>query len=270
MMNDNTPSRIEDVWNSGEAYGVFMGRWSRLVAVEFLQWLAVPTGCKWLDVGCGTGVLTRAILDIANPALVKGIDQAPGFISFAQNNIRDPRADFEVCPAESLGANPNTYDAVVSGLVLNFVPRSDQAVSAMKGATKPGGVVAAYVWDYADKMEFLRHFWNAAVSLDAEAAKHDEGKRFPLCSPERLRELFATQGFREVDVRMIDVTTRFADFADYWAPFLSGQGPAPGYVSSLSAGRQSDLRERLRADLPVSADGTIDLIARAWAVRGYV
>ena len=260
---------MKDVWETGAAYESFMGRWSRLVAIEFLQWLSVPAGSKWLDVGCGTGILSQTILDSADPVKVRGIDQALGFISFAENHIRDPRATFEVGAVESLKLGSNTYDAVVSGLVLNFVPNVDQAVSEMRRVTKPGGVIAAYVWDYAGKMQLLRHFWDAAVVLDSQAATLDEGRRFPLCDPERLRNLFIAQGLNDVDVRSIDVQTRCDDFQDYWSPFLSGQGPAPSYVASLNNDQRADLRERVRARLPISAHGTIDLIARAWAVRGY-
>ena len=268
-MHEQSQPEVKDVWEIGAAYESFMGRWSRLVAVKFLQWLPVPSGNTWLDVGCGTGILSQTILNLTDPKTVRGIDQAPGFVSFAENHIRDPRADFQVGSAESLNLEPNTYDAVVSGLVLNFVPKGDQAVSGMKRVTKPGGVVAAYVWDYADKMQLLRHFWDAAVALDSRAAALDEGKRFPLCSPERPRSLFVAQDINNVDVRSIDVQTHFVDFQDYWSPFLSGQGPAPSYVSSLSKKQQFDLQERVRAGLPISAHGTIDLIARAWAVKGY-
>ncbi len=268
-MREKPQLSVKDVWEVGEAYGLFMGRWSRLVAVEFLQWLSVAARSEWLDVGCGIGTLSRAILDFVNPARVVGIDQAPGFVSFAKENIRDARAAFEIGAAESLKSAANTYDAAVSGLVLNFVPQPDRAVSEMKRVIRQGGVVAAYVWDYADRMQFLRHFWDAAAALDAQARALDEGKRFPLCNAERLGDLFVEQGLNNVEVRTIDVQTRFADFQDYWSPFLSGQGPAPSYVASLGKEQQSELRELIRAGLPVSADGGIHLTARAWAVRGY-
>jgi SAM-dependent methyltransferase len=268
-VNERPQKNVNDVWEIGGAYESFMGRWSRLVAVEFVQWLSVPAGSKWLDVGCGTGMLSQTILNSADPAKVRGIDQASGFISFAENHIRDPRAAFNVGSAESLKSGSDTYDAVVSGLVLNFIPNGDQAVSEMKRVTNPGGVVAAYVWDYADRMQLLRHFWDAAVALDSQAAFLDEGKRFPLSNPERLRDLFIVQGLNNVDVRSIDVQTRFGDFEDYWTPFLSGQGPAPSYVASLNREQQSNLRGMIRSALPVSPNGAIDLIARAWAVRGY-
>jgi len=163
----------------------------------------------------------------------------------------------------------DTYDAVVSGLVLNFIPNADQAVSEMRRATNHGGVIAAYVWDYAGRMQLLRHFWDAAVVLDSHAAVLDEGRRFPLCSPELLRDLFIGQGLRSVDVESIDIRTHFDDFQDFWTPFLSGQGPAPSYVATLNTEQRSLLRELIRSALPVSPQGAIDLKARAWAVRGY-
>lgn len=260
--------KISDVWEVGEAYESFMGRWSRLVAKEFLRWLSIPTGSRWMDIGCGTGILSRSILESADPAMVKGIDQASGFVSFAENHIQDPRASFEVSTLESQGSGSTNYDAVVSGLVLNFMSDEAQAVSEMRRVTNSGGVIAAYVWDYAGKMEFLRYFWNAASDLDPQAAMLDEGKRFPICHPEKLSNLFITQGLDKVEVRSIDIQTHFSNFQDYWTPFLSGQGPAPSYVASLSAKKRSALRKKLHSALPISDLGTIDLIARAWAVKG--
>jgi hypothetical protein len=128
--------------------------------------------------------------------------------------------------------------------------------------------VAAYVWDYAGKIELMRYFWDAAVELDRAALELDEGRRFPLCRPAPLAELFTNARKRAVETRAIDVPTRFRDFDDYWTPFLGGQGPAPGYAMSLSEERRSALRDRIRARLPIAEDGSIDLIARAWAVRG--
>jgi SAM-dependent methyltransferase len=260
---------VNDVWEIGGTYESFMGRWSRLVAGDFLQWLAVPAGSTWLDVGCGTGMLSRTILDSAHPALVRGIDPASGFIAFAADRIHDPRATFDVGTTDTLLSGPHIYDAVVSGLALNFIANGVGAISAMGRVTKPGGVIAAYVWDYAGRMQLLRFFWDAAAALDSAAAELDEGERFPLCCPERLRDLFLGQGLTRVEVRPIDVQTHFVDFQDYWTPFLSGQGPAPGYVASLSGEKQIALREQVRSSLPISPRGTIDLIARGWAVRGY-
>src|SRR4030095_4043901 len=130
------------------------------------------------------------------------------------------------------------------------------------------GVVALYVWDYAGGMQLMRHFWDAAGSLDPAALPLDEGRRFPICRPEPLAALFRDAALAEVDVRALDVPTVFRDFDDYWTPFLGGQGPAPGYCSSLDEARRTALRERIRARLPVQPDGRIPLTARAWGARG--
>jgi hypothetical protein len=143
-------------------------------------------------------------------------------------------------------------------------------VAEMARVAKPGGTVALYVWDYADKMQFMRYFWDAAATLDPAAQELDEGSRFPLCQPQPLTELFKAAGLRDVEVIPIDIPTDFANFDDYWTPFLGGQGSAPGYNMSLSEDQRGALREQLRATLPIEADGSIHLIARAWAVRGTI
>jgi hypothetical protein len=150
------------------------------------------------------------------------------------------------------------------------VPQPSLAVAEMARVVRAGSTVAAYVWDYAGKMELMRCFWTAAGELDRAAIELDEGKRFPMCHPTPMAELFIQAGLQSVDVTAIDVPTRFRDFDDYWSPFLGGQGPAPGYAMSLSEERRAALRERIRASLPIAKDGSIDLIARAWAVRGQV
>ena len=162
------------------------------------------------------------------------------------------------------------FDAAVAALVLNFLPQPSRAVAEMVRVVRPGGTVAAYVWDYAGKMELMRYFWDAAIALDTKAFDLDEGRRFPICNPTSLAELFTQNELHAVEARPIDVPTRFRDFDDYWSPFLGGQGPAPGYAMSLSEERRSALRENIKAKLPVGPDGSIDLIARAWAIKGRV
>jgi SAM-dependent methyltransferase len=228
----------------------------------------MPTGCRWLDVGCGTGALAETILALAAPREVVGIDPSPAYVAFARDRVNDPRVRFEVGDAQAIREVSATFDAVVSGLVLNFVPEPNRAVSEMVRVARPGGVVAAYVWDYAQGMQLMRYFWDAAGALDPRAKDLDEGRRFPLCKPEPLTDLFQTAGLEEVEVRAIDVPTVFRDFDDYWSPFLGGQAPAPGYAMSLSEDRRAALREQIRASLPTNSRGQHHLIARAWAVRG--
>ena len=261
------PARPQEAWADGEAYERYVGRWSRLVARAFLEWLSVPAGRQWLDVGCGTGSLVRTILEDTAPSRIKGVDKSDGFIGLARQTIRDERASFDVGDAQALPEESMIYDAVVSGLMLNFLPRPELAAGEMMRAVKPGGVVAAYVWDYAGRMDMMQHFWRAAVALDPSAASFQEGSRFALCQPEPLAGLFKSAGLDEVTVRAVDIDTVFDDFEDYWSPFLGGQGPAPAYAMSLNAERRAALRERIRSELPVAPNGSIPLMARAWAVR---
>ena len=260
--------RRSDLWASGGAYEDYVGRWSRLVAQKFLDWLAVPADRSWLDVGCGTGALSWTILQNAAPHDVTGIDHSADFIAYLRSQIDDPCARFEVGDAQVLPIETSSYDAVVSGLTLNFIPQPQQAVNEMARAARSGGAVGLYVWDYASKMQLLRHFWNAAAALDPAAYDLDEGRRFPICQPAPLTDLFQHAGLHQIVVKPIDVSTDFRDFDDYWRPFLGGQGPAPGYAMSLSEERRSALRERIRSGLPFALDGSIPLVARAWAVRG--
>ena len=155
-----------DRWVSGQAYEQYVGRWSRAVAGEFLAWLEMPAGSRWLDVGCGTGALAQTILQTAAPAGVLGIDSSQEFVEFAQRRLRDDRATFRVADAEALHVDPGAFDAVVSALAVNFLPRPDRAVAEMARAARPGGTVGAYVWDYAGKMQLLRYFWDAAAELE--------------------------------------------------------------------------------------------------------
>jgi SAM-dependent methyltransferase len=257
-----------EVWASGEAYEPFVGRWSRRVAAGFVPWLGVHAGAHWLDVGCGTGALSQAILDVADPFRVRGVDPSAGYVAYATARVRDQRAAFGVGDATALAFVDGAFDVTVSGLVLNFVPQPDRAVAEMARATRPGGTIGVYVWDYADGMQPIRRFWDAACDLDPAARTLDEGVRFPTNRPDALRSLFLGAGLSDVDVGAIAVPTDYRDFEDYWTPFLGGQGPAPAYAASLASDARETLRAHRRSTLPVEADGSIHLTARAWTARG--
>ena len=255
---------------AGEVYEPYVGRWSRLVAPEFVAWLGVPAGAHWIDVGCGTGELTRAVLASAHPASVRGVEPSPGFVEYARAHTPDPRATFAQGNAQELPVGDATADAVVSGLVLNFVPDIAAALAEFRRVTRPGATIAAYVWDYAGEMQMMRRFWDAAIALDPAAVEFDEGPLFPICQRGGLERAFAEAGLREFEGRAIDVPTVFVDFDDFWQPFLGGQAPAPRYAMSLSEDRRAALRESLHASLPIVADGSIALFARAWAVKATI
>ena len=257
-----------DVWAVGSAYDAYVGRWSRLVAEEFVAWLARPAGRRWLDVGCGTGALTATVLRTADPARVAGVDRSVSFLADARGGTADPRAAFTAGDAVALPLAGDRFDVVVSGLALNFVPQPERAAAEAARVAAPGGVAAAYVWDYAEGMQMMRWFWDAATDIDPAVAQRDEAARFPLCRPEPLARLWSGAGLREVSTRAITIPTVFAGFDDYWRPFLGGQGAAPAYAMSLPPAHRDALRDLLRARVPARPDGTIALTATAWAVRG--
>jgi trans-aconitate methyltransferase len=259
---------VRDPWASGTAYEGYVGRWSRLVAPEFLDWLAVPALRSWLDVGSGTGVLTEAILARCDPRSVVGIDSSESFVEHARATVVDARARFAVGLASETGLADEAVDVTVSGLVLNFVPDVGEALAEAWRVTSRGGLIAGYVWDYAEGMQPIRRFWDAAIALDQAAQTLDQGVRFPIAAPEPLAAAFAAAGLEAVEVRPIEIPTVFADFDDLWTPFLGGTGSAPGYVASLSESARDALRDRLRTSVPVEPDGSIRLTARAWAARG--
>lgn len=259
---------VDDRWLAGDAYERYMGRWSRRLADAFLAWLRVPAGQHWLEVGCGTGALTAAIARTAEPGSVAACDPSGAFIAHARQSVTDPRVSFVVGSADALPIRDAGFDVAVSALVLNFLPAPHETLAALRQRLRPGGIVAACVWDYAGRMEFLRAFWDEAAAVDPRAAALDEGRRFPLCSAPALHALFETAGLTRVDTGAIEIETRFADFDDYWEPFLRGTGPAPAFVASLEPAARDDVRERLRRRLRPAADGSLALRARAWSVRG--
>jgi SAM-dependent methyltransferase len=261
--------QVSDTWERGDPYERYVGRWSRQVAPRFLDWLAIPAGKRWLDVGCGTGALAAAILDRCAPAAIAAVEPSAGFRETAQRNLAG-RATVQAGSAGELPLADRSADVVVSGLVLNFIPDLPAALREMARVAADGGVLAGYVWDYAGRMQLMRAFWDAAVEADGNAAALDEGRRFPLCRPEALQRAFSDAGLGGSTVAPIDIPTVFASFDDYWQPFLGGQGPAPAYAMSLDEAARARLRERVRASLPVGADGSIELVARAWAVRAKV
>src|SRR5262249_45607835 len=151
-------------------------------------------------------------------------DPSAAFVAHARSRVADSRASFVAAGAENLPGRAGGFDWVVSSLVLNFVPEPQRAVESMRDRLRPDGMVAACVWDYAHGVEFLRHFWDEAVASDPAAAPDDEGRRFPLCRSEALTALFRAAGLSGVGSGALEIPTQFADFDDYWRPFLGGTG----------------------------------------------
>jgi len=257
-----------DGWQAGDSYEAYMGRWSRKIAPRFLDWFGVPSGCEWLDVGCGTGALSTAVLAQCEPRSLVSIDPSEAFVATARARLPDARAAFRVGDAQALPVEDGSRDVIVSALVLNFVPDRAKALAEARRVARRGGAIGFYVWDYpGDGVEFLREFWTAALALDQGAAQLSEDRRFPFCTPDNLACLASDGGLRGVQVAAIEVPTVFKDFDDFWQPFTLGVGPAPGYCMALAPEARQQLKEKLRKRLAPNTESPISLTARAWALK---
>ena len=260
-----------DAWQAGDSYDLYMGRWSRQIAPLFLDWVAARDGLDWLEIGCGTGALSAAILARCNPKSLLAIDPSEGFLDKARANVPDDRVVFEVGDAQALAAQSASRDVVVSGLVLNFVPDRERALAEMKRVGRAGATVAFYVWDYpGGGVAFMRAFWNAATALDPDARDLTEDRRFPFCTRDGLTSLAAAAGLASVACTALEAATVFESFEDFWHPFTLGAGPAPGYCVKLDPAARERLRMALHDTLARQEDGSIRLKARAWAIKGVV
>ena len=258
------------LWGSGDAYEKYMGRWSRRIAPLFLDWLDIAPDAAWIDIGCGTGVLSSAILTKRAPKRVAGIDPSSVFVETALSRLGDDRFRCTQGSGEALPFADNAFDVAVSGLVLNFVGDKDKAVAEMARVVRPGGTVALYVWDYARHMQLIRYFFDAAIELDPHAREFDDGEKAPICRPRPLVSLFERANLVDIAVHGIDIAAEFENFDDYWTPFLGGTGSAPKYCTSLQADAQARLRENLRQRVPTGPDGEILMAIRAGGIKGKV
>jgi SAM-dependent methyltransferase len=253
------------MWNDAVGYEAYVGGWSRAVAPQFLAWLALPSGLKWLDVACGTGALTASILSCAEPNEVIGVDASNDYLASARRNCRDPRVRFVAGDANALSFEGKTFDVSVSGLALNFIA-FDRALAEQRRVVRPGGMIAAYVWDYAGEYEFARRFWDAALSIDPRAADFDPGRKATICREKNLYEALVNAGCTGVDTFALNESGEFPSRDDYWHAFDGRQGSTAEYLSLLTDEKRVRLRDTLLSTM--NAHGPVRLKVRALAVKG--
>jgi SAM-dependent methyltransferase len=261
---DDTPGAA--MFNTpAEAYDRHVGRYSRELARALIAAAEVNPGRRALDVGCGPGALTAELVELLGEDQVAAIDPSMPFVEACR--MRLPGVRVETGPAEALPFEDAVFDHALAQLVVNFMTDPRAGVGEMARVTRPGGTVAAAVWDYAGEMTLLRRFWDAAVAVDPSAADLDEGRCMPFCAPDELAALWSAAGLAEVRVVPAVVIGRYTGFEDLWEPLERGVGPSGAYVAALAADQQAAVKDELRRRLGVG-DAPFELTARAWIATG--
>ena len=257
--------------SDADAYDQLMGRWSRRPAMRFLDFAGETDGAV-LDVGCGTGSLTAALLDRPGIRSVHGIDISPAYVAAAQQRYASPRATFEVGDACAMAVPDQSFDHAMSLLVLQFVPQAERAVAEMRRVTRPGGAVAAATWDAHGGVVWSRMFWDTAAALDPRAVElRARAATRPLGLPDQLANAWTVAGLADVVQSEVAIRTEYRSFDDYWAPLEGKDGPYTQYIHALAPDLRAALREKVRlACLDGDEDGLRSYVSVAHVVRGVV
>jgi trans-aconitate methyltransferase len=262
----NTEATKEQ-WDNTQGYDLYVGRWSQLISQDFIDWLNPKSNLKWLEIGCGTGALTKVIVDKCSPAYLLAVDKSDSYLTKAKESIDSKNVDFSNVDLSSYPLKEE-FDQVTSGLVLNFIPQIHELLLHLMKNLRSGGQLSAFVWDYGGHYQPMRHFWDAAKEVSPGAEKYDAGVKFDICTKEKLIQLFELLGLNEVQFTTIERIATFRNFDDYWLPIASAQGSVTEYISTLAEKEKDRLKETIKRRLPIAFNGEIKLIISALAVKG--
>lgn len=250
---------------AADAYDDFMGRYSRELASGLCDAAGITAGMRALDVGSGPGALTGELVNRLGAENVVAVEPSAPFAAACRK--RNPGVEVLEGGGEELPFDDDSFDAALSQLVLNFLGDPLGCLREKARVTRPGGTVAACVWDYAGEMTLLRAFWESAVALDPAARGGDEGVRMNPRNRDQLNALFRDARLDDVETGELRVAAAYDDFDELWEPLCAGVGPAGAYCKGLDADRQAALRDELHRRLGAPA-GSFELEARAWWARG--
>ena len=255
------------LFSDGAAYERMMGRWSQRAGEQFIDWLAPAKGLRWIDVGCGNGAFTEMLIARCAPTAVTGVDPSEGQLAYARTRPGTKLAEFHTADAQALPFADNSFDAASMALVIVFVPDPVKAAREMARVVKPGGIVATYMWDFPGGGFPLSPLIQAvnALGIKTPAASNPDASRMAA-----MRAVWEAAGLKALDTRVIRVPIAFADFDDFWASNSVPIGTYGSAVAALSDSERERLKDYLRENLPVAADGSIAYEAVANAVKGQV
>ena len=255
----------EALFDDGEAYERLMGRWSQRVAAIFLDWLNVPRGLHWLDVGCGNGAFTEALIARCVPAGVTAIDPSDDQLAYARTRPGAKTADFRTGNAQGMPFTDSVFDGAIMALVISFLPEPNKAVAEMARVVRPGGWVAAYMWDIPGGGVPSHPIYLALEGMGMTAARPPNPE---VSAPSAMTRIWEGAGLVSVETTVIRIRTIYSEFEDYWESNVVPVGPQGKLIAGMSAASKKELRAQLQSRLPTLRDGRVVFDSFANAVKG--
>jgi len=266
-MDTTNSINTTEKWDDTQGYEMYVGRWSSVLSIDFVNWLNARGNSKWLEIGCGTGALTKVIAGKCTPSYLLAIDQSDSYLEKARENTNPGNISFLNADISSCDLNQK-FHYITSGLVLNFIPLVEELLRRLVNNLESGGQMSSFVWDYGGHYQPMRHFWNAASEMFPGSEKFDAGKNFDICAKEKLIALFERIGLNDIQFTTIERIATFQNFNDYWLPITSAQGSVTKFMSTLTDAEKDKLKELIKSRLPIAFNGEIKLVISVLAVKG--